>query len=820
MRIKRILALPTALALAVISSYSNAEVTLVKEVPVADNALYFNGVKKASTSAALNNADVGPQQYDYMYGRSISPHGDCIKSYKEFVFMTWYRGGKQDRKVMLTRYNTKTGTSATIEFPHRHTGYGNRWWVGETHNTISVGLSPKNESLHMVFDQHSLSSTNPPDGTAANDYFKYYYTKPNSLTVPDEEFTLDLFVKDDYFTGNDAINAYDNPNSETDEYKHITLNGNVNSSTFANLTYPKFFLTNEGDLFLYMRQGRSQNGRFAYIMYDGEKWQSNTKSFNYSQAKSRGNAYDYGVYGQMKYAAGKIRIGFQQRANLTDRYKYQNGFFGAYSDDPTGKTDWKNYKGETLSMPVLNTDLIKISEPGDMVEGNETDRLSMVGGFDWNVTERGDVHFVGKVTDTREGNLSKRHTYVHTYRKAGDTEFTTSTDFAGADELYTSGKNIYIIGIQEGRPYVERAEGGTNDFERIYAPTAGKTFEKGVPYINDGILYYYLLESHGGDNPDARKTVLQIIDLGITGPEGYTLAVNQGETVEVSGTMDIAYGASGQFVYLYNQTADLLCADESFGEVNITGDKKCYVKASDIPPAVAIDQTSMEMYEGYSQIQLTATASASMEGRTIADVKLYLNDALIATADTAPFEWDQLSTPELLNLAAGTHIVKVVATDSEGLAAEHTLDIVVMPAQQPDVSFVTTEFNLLDGYTSIQVTATASTPDGARSIANVMLYMDGEMVGATDAAPYHWNQSTTPSLLNLSVGTHELKVVATDDIGMSAETTLAVTVNQRGQTLDDVAEKDSSGGSTSPWLLLLGGLLAFPRVVKRQSKNA
>ena len=88
--------------------------------------------------------------------------------------MTWYRGGKQDRHVMLTRYNTTTGISVTIEFPHRHTGYQNRWWVGETHNTISLGLSPKNESIHMVFDQHSLSSTNPLDGSAANDYFKYY----------------------------------------------------------------------------------------------------------------------------------------------------------------------------------------------------------------------------------------------------------------------------------------------------------------------------------------------------------------------------------------------------------------------------------------------------------------------------------------------------------------------------------------------------------------------------------------------------------------------------------------------------------------------
>ena len=90
--------------------------------------------------------------YDYAFGPQISAHGDCIATYKEYVFMTWYKGGKQERNMMLTRYNTETGSMKTIEFPHRHTGWRNVWYLGESHNTIGVGVSPLDGTIHLLFD--------------------------------------------------------------------------------------------------------------------------------------------------------------------------------------------------------------------------------------------------------------------------------------------------------------------------------------------------------------------------------------------------------------------------------------------------------------------------------------------------------------------------------------------------------------------------------------------------------------------------------------------------------------------------------------------
>ncbi len=85
-----------------ISLTAKAQVTLEKEIKITDLAMYFDG-KKVAVSTTTNSST----GYDYVYGRTLTPHGDCIKVFGDFVFLTWYRGGKNDRHVMLTRYNQK-----------------------------------------------------------------------------------------------------------------------------------------------------------------------------------------------------------------------------------------------------------------------------------------------------------------------------------------------------------------------------------------------------------------------------------------------------------------------------------------------------------------------------------------------------------------------------------------------------------------------------------------------------------------------------------------------------------------------------------------
>ncbi|RDV24697.1 hypothetical protein DXV75_12935 [Alteromonas aestuariivivens] len=489
-------------ALLVASSHTFAEIVLEKEIQITDTGLFFDGEKV--TTNRSDPAVVNDEKYHYYFGNRISPHGDSIKKLGDYVFMTWYRGGKNDRHVMLTRYNMVTGSLKTIEFPHQHTGYQNQWWIGESHNTIAVGVSPVDGTIHLLYDMHAYGSDRPSDGSLANDYFRYSYSKPGAANVPDDEFTLDQFVKDTSF------------NSEGDsDYKHITLTGEVDYEAFSGLTYPGFFLNTDGTLLMYMRKGGNNNGGYKFARYyaDNKTW-SDFLQFNVVDAKSYGMDYNWGLYGSMKYVNGKLRVGFQRRSsNNNDKYLYQNGFYYAYSDHPDGVSDWKNHRGEAVETPLVDADDIKVSEPGDLVSTTAKNQVYIVHGFDWNVTERGDVHLIGSVKDT-ENNVTVK---VHTYKPAGEAEFITSTDFSGADEIYTAGNNIYIIGLNSsGRPYIEKAEGGTNKFTRVYEQTDGREFRHGNVYIDDGKLYFYLMEKGEGS---AQPVYLQIIDLDLDATE-------------------------------------------------------------------------------------------------------------------------------------------------------------------------------------------------------------------------------------------------------------------------------------------------------------
>ncbi|MGY6648010.1 BNR-4 repeat-containing protein [Wenyingzhuangia sp. IMCC45574] len=516
-----------------ITSFS--QVVLENEIKITDTALFFDGSK-----VPFETENIG-DSYDYFFGNKNTVHGDCVKSYEQFIFMTWYRGGKEDRHVMLTRYNTITGTQKTIEFPHRHTGYLNKWWIGESHNSIAIGISPLDGTIHMIYDMHAYSRTKPTDGSFSNDYFRYSFSKKNAASVSDDDFTLDQFIK-----------------NTSGGYKHLGLNAVENYSAFSALTYPQFFLNNLGDLFVYIREGGNNNGAYKFSKYDAatSTW-SDFTHFNVLNAKSKGESFNWGLYGNMKYVNGKIRVGFQRRsANNNDKYLYQNGVYYAYSDDQTGATDWKNHKGETFNLPLLDADKTKVVEPGDFVTTTAQNKVYIVGGFDWTVTENGDEHIISQVRDN-ENNVTKN---LHTYRKAGASDFVTTSEFSGGSELYTYAGNVYLIGLNNGYVFVEKATGGTNNFSRIYQATSGRRFNHGVVYISKGKLYYYLMER--ATSGSARATYLQVIDLGIdfvpfrtsiqTPVNGATY--NVGQTVKIEANAIDESGGISKVEFLVNNT--------------------------------------------------------------------------------------------------------------------------------------------------------------------------------------------------------------------------------------------------------------------------
>lgn len=103
-----------------------AQVVFLEESTITDEGLYFY---YADGSKA------------YHYNANISPRGDCVSVVNGYIFFGWFKGGMTNRKLMLSRKKIGSGNWVTVEFPHKNTLIqpGNRW--GDSHRTISVGVS-------------------------------------------------------------------------------------------------------------------------------------------------------------------------------------------------------------------------------------------------------------------------------------------------------------------------------------------------------------------------------------------------------------------------------------------------------------------------------------------------------------------------------------------------------------------------------------------------------------------------------------------------------------------------------------------------------
>ena len=197
-----------------------------------------------------------------------------------------------------------------------------------------------------------------------------------------------------------------------------------------------------------------------------------------------------------------------------------------------------------------------------------------------------------------------------------------------------------------------------------------------------------------------------------------------------------------------------------------------------------------------SDVPVLVTATQS--NGDIAEVSLSLNGDLVRIERFEPFSWadgDRNMDPALQDMPAGSYVLIAVATndaggsitesvsfevtdtgDSDRPPVEPPVEPVEPPIANtgPAVSFATPA----DGATFEQgdtVTVIANATDPDDGIDNVRLSVDGSFVRQENRAPYRWGNRDSV-MQNLSVGTHELTLVATDHSGRPASDTISITV--------------------------------------------
>jgi hypothetical protein len=305
----------------------------------------------------------------------------AIVSYAGYQYAGWYAAS---RYVMLARRASTGGAWQTLQLPHQLS-------TNDSHNIISLGISPTDGRLHVAMDTHDSSVF-------------YAVSEAGLVTNP---------------AGRTWVASRFGAVSRT--------LGGVDLGT---ITYPQFIVTPEQRLQLSYRSGVSGNGTMALAEYDGSwhrlgVWQSATGSYTANGATSTTrNLYLHGIgYGP----TGRLYASFTWREGNTAVLCNPGGLSNhdtgyVYSDD-RGRT-WRNNAGQLVATTGSAT-RVSVASPGLVVDPLTVDH-GLMNQESQDVDSAGNPHILisyvpGRFTQCVTGYAADRTAYArpfHVYRDA------------------------------------------------------------------------------------------------------------------------------------------------------------------------------------------------------------------------------------------------------------------------------------------------------------------------------------------------------------------------------------------------------------------
>jgi hypothetical protein len=277
------------------------------------------------------------------FGQSInglSFQQDAVATHGDHQYVGYYDG---ERHVCMARRKLPAGEWEIIRFKDYD------FKSNDAHNTISIGICPKDGTIHLAFDHHGHP-------------LHYRVSRKDAATRPQAaKWDASLFG---------PITA------EMEEGKPIRI------------TYPRFWQTPDGGLQFCYRRGGSGNGDRMLVDYDAKlgTWvstrQIDSRKGVFSDAKGKSgsrcsypNGYDYGPHGKL-HTTWVWREG-SQGANHDLVY--------VYSED-RGNT-WRNNAGRKLEEPP------SVNSPGVTV-ANIGSEYGLVNTHGQAVDSEGRIHVV------------------------------------------------------------------------------------------------------------------------------------------------------------------------------------------------------------------------------------------------------------------------------------------------------------------------------------------------------------------------------------------------------------------------------------------
>ena len=380
---------------------------------------------------------------------------DAVATHGRRQYVGYYDAKRQ---VCLARRKLPAGKWETVRFKDY------QFKSNDAHNTISLGICPRDGTIHLAFDHHVHPLHYRASGKGAA-------TNPQAV-----KWDASLFG---------AVT------SELEKGKPIRI------------TYPRFWQTPKGDLQFCYRRGGSGNGDRMLVDYDGKTgaW-ANTRQidsrkgeFSDAMGKSRSrcsypNGYDYGPQGKLHTTW--VWRESAQGANHDLMY--------SYSADG-GKT-WLNNQGKTLNRPP------HVASPGVKVV-DISRKYGLMNTHGQAVDSRGRVHVVmwhcsdeslqaagSKPGEHRWGPPAARRNHHYWRDRKGHWRHTELPGAAGArpkifidtrDNAYVIYSGSWSRGIffPKGNLTIAAATSKSNwkDWKTVYV-------EKG-PFGNEMLIDYY-----------------------------------------------------------------------------------------------------------------------------------------------------------------------------------------------------------------------------------------------------------------------------------------------------------------------------------------
>lgn len=368
------------LAAVLVSASAQAAVKLrLSTVPEAAGGDHDLTARKIGDSVVDSRALVlGDKQYGPMkFSQSINGNAfqqDVVATHGDYQYVGYYDG---QRHVCIARRKLPAGKWETIRFKDHF------FKVNDSHNAISIGICPKDGTIHMAFDHHGHE-------------LHYRVSKKGATTNPKSV------------------------NWDASLFGPITSELEIGSP--IRVTYPRFWQTPDGELQFCWRQGGSGNGDRMLADYDPEteRWMStrqiDSRAGTFEDASGQSNSrcsypngYTYGPRGRLH--ATWVWRESSQGANHDLIY--------AYSED-RGIT-WRNNNGQIMEGPPhLKSPGITVVDIGGAyglmnTHGQAVDSRGWIHAVMWHCTDETLKAAGSKPAETRWGPKEARR-YHHYWR--------------------------------------------------------------------------------------------------------------------------------------------------------------------------------------------------------------------------------------------------------------------------------------------------------------------------------------------------------------------------------------------------------------------